>query len=982
MTALLNRQRRPDWHLAPISIIALLVCLFYAYANSFLTPLPGFTFDGQWNVISIDGCAPADQWCLGNQGKLQVGDRLTVIGDLTKDTYKSREWLVPFEGYGPGQVVPITLIHGNDERQIDWQMPANNTGASISRLFGNLLLFMPFWLAGTVVLLLLQPRDTRWRLLISFNYLTALWLLIGNTSVAQVAFSALLLPVVSWLMAPVYLHLHLFVPSPLFERHYRYSITPLYVIAVTLAVLTLFQQASGPEYLIGLVIAIILSFGLLAFRFIDNSSKAGRPAARLMLVGIGLAFGPSILLWVLPQLLNRELEYFAIGVALFSIPVLPLFYTYAIYKRHLGGLEFRVNNLISRYSFILLYLTAFAAVFLVGASIVPPEQLATFSFAVSAIFAVAAPSIQRRLRRLFNQLAYGTGYDSSDVVSLFVHRIPAASNREALVALVADEVIPSLLIRQSALYLLPGGQNEAGGLLYARGIELAVTAPPGLLRQLLLKANRYWPPEPGAEDEFSWVRLVIPLELQNNTVGLWLFGRRDPDDYYPQNDIDLLHTLAHQTALAAENSRLYLAAQQELAERIRAETSLAAANVELEQALFAANEMAVSAQAASRAKSEFLATMSHEFRTPLNVVLGYTELVLSTELTEEQQAYLQEVNVAGEGLLKLFNDILDFSRIESGRLELKHVNFDLAETIRQVIMTMTPYAAAKNLELSFSIEPGAPTHLIGDPARLEQVLSNLLNNAIKFTAEGGAGLSVRCVERAADRAGFLFAVTDTGIGIPRDKQEMIFQPFTQADSTVTRQHSGMGLGLSIARRLVEKFGGRLWVESEPGKGSVFQFTIIFEVAPLAAPVIEEATLEDSGSPVVSEAALSILLAEDNLVNKTVIARILEKRGWAVEAVENGQAAVDRSAENHFDLILMDVQMPVLDGYNATVAIRARERATGRHVPIVGLTAYAMQGDRERCLLAGMDAYLAKPMKASDLYEAIEKILNLPARQTE
>ncbi|MEK7785638.1 MAG: histidine kinase dimerization/phospho-acceptor domain-containing protein, partial [Chloroflexota bacterium] len=451
---------------------------------------------------------------------------------------------------------------------------------------------------------------------------------------------------------------------------------------------------------------------------------------------------------------------------------------------HLGSLEFRVNNLISRYSFVLLYLTAFAAVFLVGTSFVQPGQLAVFSFAVSVIFALSAPTIQRRLRRLFNQLAYGTGYDSSDIVNLFINRIPAASNREALVALVADEVIPSLLVRQSALYLLPEGQNADGDLLYTRGVELAATAQPGPLRQLLLKASRYWPPTPDAEDEFSWVRLIIPLELQNNTAGVWLFGRRDPDDYYPQNDIDLLNTLAHQTALAAENSRLYSTAQQELAERKRAEASLAEANVELEQALFAANEMAVSAQAASRAKSEFLATMSHEFRTPLNVVLGYTELVLSTGLTEDQQAYLQEVNVAGEGLLKLFNDILDFSRIESGRLELKHVNFDLAETVKQIIMTMTPYAAAKNLELSFSIEPDAPTQLIGDPARLEQVLSNLLNNAIKFTVEGEAGLSVRCVERTAARAGFLFAVRDTGIGIPHDKQELIFQPFTQADSTV------------------------------------------------------------------------------------------------------------------------------------------------------------------------------------------------------
>ncbi|MBI3243672.1 MAG: response regulator [Chloroflexi bacterium] len=1156
MTNLLRRLRQLEWFPTTLSISVLLICFFYAYAGAFETPSPGFVYDTFWNITSVDVCDPGNEWCAANQGQIQVGDRLTIIGNLTYDSYRTKFWLTPFAGYAPGQVVPITLSRDTREYPVNWQLPPHNFQAEIITLLGGLVLLLPFWVAGTIALLLLRPHDTRWRLLIAFNYLTAVWLMAGINSASQIALSVPVLRVISWLMAPVYLHLHLLLPVPIFQRPHRYGLPFFYIAAISLGAFSLFQPASSGSYLTGLLLALFASFFLLVARLFTPSS-AGRLATRLMLAGIGLAFGPTILLWVIPQLLGIKPGDLVSGVAAFSIPILPLFYVYAIYKRHLGGLEFRANNLIARYSFVLLYITAFAIVYLWGATLVPPDQLITFSLVLSASFAVAASGLYRRYQRLVNRLAYGTGYVSADIVNLFINRIPTASDQAALVSLLADEIVPSLLVRQSALYLLPGeAETGDGALLYNRGVDLPITVPPGQLRQLLLRASQYQPPptELEMEEEWNWARLVISLETQNKVVGAWLFGRRDPDDFYPRPDITLLNTLAHQAALAIENSRLYQAvqkelnerkraeeilrqqneylaalydtmlgllnrldmsdlleailtraaqlvntrngfiylvgpdgseieakfavgaheahignrlkpgdgvagkvwetgqplilddyavwperlematsrglhaiagfplksglqvvgilgvshtdpvrrfsrneiellerfaqlasialdnarlftsAQQELAERKRAETALAGLNLELEQALVAANELSVSAQAASRAKSEFLATMSHEFRTPLNAVLGYSELMLGTDLTDEQRAYLREVMVAGENLLKLFSDVLDFSRIESGRLELKHVPFNLVDTVEQAMQNIASYAASKNLKRSLHIDSDVPAELIGDPARLEQVLLILLNNAVKFTAEGEVDLKLKCIDRSPEKATLYFAVRDTGIGIPPEKQELIFGVFTQADGSVTRQYGGVGLGLNIARRLVEKFGGRLWVESEPGDGSIFHFLTTFEVAPQTEAAEPAIGAEDIGLSTTAGETLSILVAEDNPVNLDVIVRILEKRGWAVTAVDNGQAAVERSAREDFDLILMDVQMPILDGYTATLSIRAREQVTGRHMPIVGVTAYAMQGDRERCLKAGMDGYLAKPMKANELYEIVETVV--------
>ena len=649
-------RRIPQWVSISLPILIFVVCAFYTYASVYLAPYPGFEWTRSGGeVTTVEPCYARQALCEANQDVLQAGDTILAVDGVDFESSKNL-YKVPFSEYRSGDSVAITFLRDGQEQTADWMIVGPSAVSRAYRLFILLLFWVPFWLNGSLVLFVLERRiqsPVACLLLALFNYVTAAWLVAGAYAYTQVMGNVLVEHALSWVLMPIYFDFHLSVPSPLIQRRWRYVLGPLYAVAVVAALLEIFQVLPTIAFSLAILLGFFLSLVVLVFRLFSKPRAKDRRTVILMLVGISISLGPGIFLSIIPRLLQISLSLeLASVVSWLAIPLLPFFYVYAIFKRHLGSFESRFRRGLGLYSFILLYAAALAALFYVGSYLLnSSEGWGTFVVIMWTSFGLAAVPLYTLFRRFFGWLAYGISYEPGDVLQTLAVRLQAIHGSEDWTRMLADELDSRFLVRQSALYLLADRDLE---LVYSRGADLDQGPETRRhIQRLLSDAGRYRPIADDLDASFAWVRLALPLRVRGKTIGAWLFGRRDPESYYPVEDIKLLTTLASQLAAVVENDRLYNQALQEIAERERIDEALRESEEMLRAILNATTESVILVDD----KMTILAlnqTAAQRLGKDIDDLVGLripdltSSGLLSPELSDSRAAILDQVFRSGE----------------------------------------------------------------------------------------------------------------------------------------------------------------------------------------------------------------------------------------------------------------------------------------------------------------------------------------------
>lgn len=552
----------------------LLICLGFTIYHAFFNPHPGFPYNIFWVVEDILYCYDDDIICGADENSLQIGDQIVQIDQTSYTDWLTDRFSNPFADYGPGDILSLEVIRNGEMTEVEWRIPPIKTQTRIESILIPILIYIPFWLVGSVVLLSMKPHDTIWRLMILFSYLTAIWLAVGLSPTGLSPVPRTTLAALSWILAAVYLHFHIEVPDSLIVGLPRFALLSLYGLAVAFVFLELLNLVPRDSYVIGTTVAFGGSLILVAYRAVTTPAGPRRVTSRLIAAGVLLAIGPAVIFFIIPVLVDVDFpRLLAIVIPLIAIAVLPFFYLYAIYKRNLGSWEFRINRFIYYYTLFLVVFTIISIVFLSGTR----WQSATNDVASLALISIAALfltiiPLHRRFQRFLDRLAYGSEESAEEIYKKLSVHIPATVERNRLQAVFDNEIMPKLAVDQSAIYLIENSEIDP---IYEHNIN-ELERPKDLteLFYLMINSGRYLTPEEVVDDDnlrLKWVRLAIPVKSRIGTEGVWLFGQRYPDDFYSQDDIELFESLADQLAVTIDNLHLIEQVHQELQERKRAE---------------------------------------------------------------------------------------------------------------------------------------------------------------------------------------------------------------------------------------------------------------------------------------------------------------------------------------------------------------------------------------------------------------------------